>query len=164
MSQEFTYKLAKVSGGLGHYGEITLIVDQGATMDASIVEAYKGTGWERQGYTHTIPEQGDDNWKSAIRAGIAYALRRLEEPSIRVTVKEATGLVTDTNATILAYVASRALLENLPNRESTAEKERFEHLVFSSYTYEDSARLDLENFQLVGQLRAKSPYRIHSNG
>ncbi|QQR87013.1 MAG: hypothetical protein IPJ76_01940 [Flavobacteriales bacterium] len=164
MSHAFSYKLAKMKGGLGHYGEITVVVEARLADEPTIVEAYSGTGWERQGYAHTIPDKGFDDWKSAIRMGIEYALRRLEEQSIRVTVKEATGLITDTNATILAYAASRALLENLPNLESQTEKDRFEQLVFSSFNYEDSAQLDLEQFQLIGQLRPKSPYRVQANG
>jgi hypothetical protein len=164
VSHEFSYKLAKINGGLGHYGEITVVVEARHADEPTIVEAYTGAGWERQGYAHTIPDKGFDDWKSAIRMGIEYALRRLDEQSIRVTVKEATGLITDTNATILAYAASRALLENLPNLESQTEKDRFEQLVFSSFNYEDSAQLDLEQFQLIGQLRQKSPYRVQANG
>jgi hypothetical protein len=62
------------------------------------------------------------------------------------------------------YLPMQALLENLPNLESQTEKDRFEQLVFSSFNYEDSAQLDLEQFQLIGQLRQKSPYRVQANG
>lgn len=164
MSQELQFSFRKVKGCLGHFGEVVLIIDHLQPGEASIVEAYNGNGYAPQGYALTIPEKGFDDWKSAIRSGIEYAFKRLDDQRIRVTVKEATGLLTDTNSAILAYAASRALLGTLSNSETETEKIRFEELVLSSYNYEDNAQLDIEDLQLVGQLRSKSPYRFDTNG
>ena len=132
MNIESKYKLAKIKNGKSFYGEVILHIE--ASKKQEIIEAYNGTGFMGQGALEIIPPKGYDDWKQAIKLGINYGLDKVtDKRKFKVTIVEGSGLTTDTNSTILAFVASRAILEKIENNESTIEKEKFEKLVYSSW-------------------------------
>lgn len=127
------YKLAKIKNGKPFYGEIILYIEENTTTH-TIIENYDGNGFISQGTIESIPPKGYEDWKQGIKSGIHYGLSKItDNRKFKVTIVECNGFTTDTNPTILAFVASRAILEQIENNESTAEKEQFEELIYSSW-------------------------------
>ena len=134
---ESKYEISKINKGIPFFGRVKLMIQITKNENLEIIEKYNGKGFYSQGYEEIIPNEGYDNWKRGIIKGIEYAYSKLKlNKGIRVSIIEASGLTTDTNPTILGFVASRAILSKLENSESALEKEQLEEYMFSSSNFE----------------------------
>ena len=142
------HRLGTVKNAQPFFGEVILEIETKPNFEKSqIVEGYQGIGFQSQGYPITVPDKGYDSWKKGIKKGIDYGLKMLsDERKFKITILECTGLVTSTNPIILAFVASRALLNKIDNNESKAELNKLEEAVFSSWNYKPDSQLNFENF------------------
>lgn len=156
---ESTYRIAQYKGGLPHYGEVGLRMEVIETHKLEIVEKYQGEGWVRQGDKEFIPSEGYEPWKQGIQNGIRYAYTKLKHTrGMKVTVVQANGLITDTNPTILAFAASRAILTELENSETEEERKELEQLMFSSWDYPPESIPNLAECVIRGEKRPVSKY------
>lgn len=160
---ESRYKVAKYKNGLPHYGEVVLNFELTQTNRLELIENYQGSGWICQGYEEIVPDKGYDQWKKGIENGISYAYNKLKNNcGLKVTVIQATGLITDTNPTILAFAASRAILDKLENTESIDDLRELEELMFTSWNYDLDAIPNFEDKLIIGKKRPTTKYK--SNG
>ncbi len=95
-------------GGLGYAARVTILLEQDPARPYVEV-ACEGAGWIRHGLPEDVGPLGYDAWKAGARAGVAYALRSagLEHCGVRVT--RIVGMCSDTNPTIVAAAAARAV-------------------------------------------------------
>lgn len=152
MKIESKYKLRIVKNGKSFYGEVILEIESiSGLKEHQIIENYQGKGFQSQGYVETIPKEGYDSWKQGIKNGIIYGLKLIiDDRKFNVTILEANGLTTDTNPIILAFVAARALLDKIENKESKTEVEKLEELVYSSWNHGFDSQIDFENLTIEG--------------
>jgi len=156
---ESKHKVAKYKGGLPHYGEVMLHIEVTKSNNLELIENYQGDGWIRQGYEETVPNKGYDKWKKGIQNGISYAYAQLKNCSgLKVTVIQASGLITDTNPTILGFAASRAVLNKLENSENEEKCKELEHLTFSSWNYDFDSIPDFDKGTILGKKRPTTRY------
>lgn len=151
MRIQSTYKFAIVKNRKPFFGEVILEIEvlENAVVH-QIIENYQGDGFKSQGYVETIPKEGYETWKTGIKNGILYGLSRInDERKFRVSILESSGLSTDTNPIILAYAASRAILEKIEHIELQNEKDKLEALVFSSWNYKFDSQLNFNRFEIV---------------
>ncbi len=71
--------------------------------------ACNGGGWSGQGVIEEVSADGHDAWKAGAYAGVLFALRcaGLHEHGVRII--RIVGMTTDTNPTIVAAAAARAV-------------------------------------------------------
>ncbi|MDC7998045.1 hypothetical protein [Gilvibacter sediminis] len=145
-----SFKVAKVVKGLPHLGEVILELETTEKAGLEIIEDYRGEGWIGQGSLEVVPKEGYESWKAGVRAGIQYAFGKLKNVAgLKVVVIEANGMTTDTNPTILAYAASRAILQQFEHKESEAKRQNLESLVYSSYNFDLRAIPDFDNERIL---------------
>lgn len=157
---EVEFRVKKIVNGLPHLGEVKLKLDFTEINKLEIIESYKGEGWITQGSLVSIPEEGFGSWKSAIIRGISYAYSKLTlVDGLKVEVVTAIGIpATDTNATIIGYAASRAILENLENSETEVDFKLIEDLMYSSWNYEYDALPDFNKKIIEGKTINRKMY------
>lgn len=157
---EVEYRVKKVVNGLPHLGEVKLKLNFTETNKLEIIENYNGKGWVAQGSLASIPKEGFDSWKSAVKRGISYAYGKLNlDSGLRVEIVSVTGIpVTDTNATIIGYAASRAILDNFENFESDLDFKLLEKLMYSSWNYDFDALPDFNKKIIEGKIRKGTIY------
>jgi len=68
-----------------------------------------------------------------------------------VTILDCIGMTTDTNSTILGYVASRAILNTLDHNETEIQRDIIENLVFTSWNYRLDALPDFTRMVIKGE-------------
>ncbi|WP_299902120.1 hypothetical protein [uncultured Aquimarina sp.] len=157
---ESRYKIAKYKNGLPHYGEVVLNLELTKTNKLELIENYQGSGWIRQGYEEITHNEGYDKWKKGIHNGISYAYNKLKNSNgLKVTVIQASGLVTDTNPTILAFASSRAILDKLENTESKDESRELEELMFNSWNYDFDSIPNFEEKLIIGKKLPTTRYK-----
>ncbi|GAB1858419.1 hypothetical protein MHTCC0001_32560 [Flavobacteriaceae bacterium MHTCC 0001] len=144
----------KIKNGLSYFAKVYLTLRLTEKNILEIEEQYQeqaSSGFS-QGQSESISSEGYSNWKQGIHNGIAYAYGKLTENcGLKVIIENATGLVTDTNPTIIGFSTSRAILDKLPNDESQSELELLEKMMYSSWNYEHGAIPDFVNKKIVGE-------------
>ncbi len=111
-----------------------------------VIEKYKGTGFQSQGQVESTPKRGYKSWKKGVRLGVDYALSVINDNrKFKVSILALNGLTTDTNPIILAFVASRAILQEFENQESKADLTKIEEIVYNSWNYKYDSQLDFAN-------------------
>lgn len=126
------YKWHRFKNGRYLLAGITLRAERDdAATEHRIVEAYSGSGFTSQGYFESVPAKGYDEWKTGVREGLAYALSKLDG-YWTVTVEYLEGLTSDTTPAAVAYVAMRALWEQVGYEPDISEISRLEEVVFKT--------------------------------
>lgn len=145
------YRLGVMKNGKPFCGEVILEIESSLDIvEHQIIEQYQGEGFLSQGGIEKIPEEGYDSWKQGVKRGIIYGIKKIiDARKLKVTILECSGLTTDTNPIILAFVASRAILKELENKELESELNRLEELVFSSWNFKFDSQLDFDNFAIT---------------
>lgn len=151
MKIETKYKLGTVKNGKPFFGEVILEMESLFNSDKhEVIEKYIGKGFQSQGYLESIPKKGYDSWKKGVEIGVEYALRMINDNrKFKVTILESNGLTTDTNPIILAYVSSRAILKEFKNKESKADLDKIETIVFNSWNHEYDSQIDFVNLTVI---------------
>lgn len=156
---EVNYKIAKQHKGKPFLGEIELDLIINETVGLEIVENYQGNGFESQGQIIEVSSKGFIPWKHGIKSGIIYAYDKLcNIRGLIVKIKKTYGLATDTNPTILGYISSRAILDNLANFESDEQKMKIEKILFDSWLKDSSHIIDLFNHELSERILFEIDY------
>jgi hypothetical protein len=133
-----TYKWIKVKNGVPFGAAIELKITRSLNNTNTIVEAYKGRGFQGQGIIIQVPNTGFDDWKLGAKIGLEYAFSMVNG-SWEVEVLAIEGLITDTNPTVIGYVAIRAFFDGAGQELDSDKIEQLEVFVFKSW---DSRNLD----------------------
>lgn len=125
------YKWHRVKNGRHLLAGITLRAERNdAAGEHRIVEAYAGSRFTAQGYFESVPAKGYDDWKAGALEGLTYALSKLDG-YWTVTVEYLDGLSADTTPAAIAYVAMRALWEQVGYEPEAREISRLEEVVLN---------------------------------
>lgn len=125
-------KIRRIRSGLLHFAEVALRLE--SPSSAPGIEFHcSGEGWIRQGRIEDAPSTGYDDWKAGARIGVEFALSVMSSPPTRVLIDRISGLVTDTNPTIVGGAAALAVWEALAFSPPPDTLERLEAVVFASW-------------------------------
>lgn len=125
----FAGKVFAQRGGLGYAARVVVEVEPGAD---GIVVACSGPGWARQGAIEQASADGYADWKAGAVAGVAFALRIMGvDCGVRVVLIE--GMTTDTNPTIVAAAAARAVWQAIGFTPASELTRRIEAEVLGSW-------------------------------
>lgn len=129
------YKFAKIHhNGKAYLGLIELEFDVNNSDKLIIIEDYQGQGWIGQGHETVISQNGYDSWKKGIKIGLEYSYKKLKlQQGLEIKIKRASGLIINTNPTILGYTASRAILNKIEHSETEEEHKQILEEVYSSW-------------------------------
>lgn len=125
-------KFARVKVGLPHFAEVAVVVDP-AAGDFAVDLRCSGLGWTGQGYLEDAPAHGYDDWKAGATVGATSACGVAGLAGARVTVERISGLLTDTNPTIVAAAAALAVWNAIGFQPPPPIFERLEAQVFASW-------------------------------
>lgn len=149
MTIKSLFKLAIYKNGRPFFGQVKLEIKE-SFKGHLIEEKYSGNGFCSQGRFEVISEDGYELWKSAIREGVRYALTKItSQKKFKIIIIEAVGLSTDTNPTIMGYVSSRAILNEIDNSESIIEKNKLEELLYSSWQFGFNGQPDFNQLIII---------------
>lgn len=125
-------KLLSTHDGLCHFAEVAVEID--VTGVGIVIEmGCSGPGFQGQGALEDVPSAGYDDWKNGARAGVLFALRAVRVPHARVTVARITGVSSDTNPTVVAACAARAVWNALGISPPSDEVTRLDEIVAQSH-------------------------------
>jgi hypothetical protein len=142
------YRVKKMVNGASFYAEIGLTITETENGTLEVCENYSGEVFSSQGSLEQIPENGYNDWKKGILAGIEYAFQKLKNNNgLKVTVNQASGLSTETNPVILGFAASRAILKELEHSESDEQLAQIEIYVFGNDGFRQT---EIPDFKLDG--------------
>ncbi len=151
----------KVKNGLLHFGKVSLRIELTETNMLEIEEEYsdKKNSSFSQGQIISVPQKGFELWKEGACVGIEHAYLKVNRKSgLKVIIDNIEGLITDTNPTIIGFLAYKAIINKLPNSESQHEHEQLEKLVFSSWDYEYDAIPNFKEKIIIGKKRPTTRY------
>jgi hypothetical protein len=132
---ETTGRFARYSGGLPHFAEVAVFVERRSERPGIFLDC-TGAGFSSQGTIEDASATGYDSWKEGARAGAAFALHSIEVHEARVEIVRISGLGTDTNPSIVAAAAARAVWESLDVVPPADAVARVESIALSSWTRE----------------------------
>jgi hypothetical protein len=128
-------KFARIRDKLPHFAEVAVEVEL-SHPPSDVTFDCQGEGWLGQGYIDDVPASGGgyyEGWKAGAREGAFFALRA-SEVTARVRVTRISGLLTDTNPSIVAMAAALAVWRALSLQEPPSwAVERLESVVFGSW-------------------------------
>lgn len=130
--REVEGRFARQKDGAGYAARV-LIALQTDSKVPGITFCCAGEGWFAQGYLEDATADGYNDWKAGAKAGIEFALQVVQVSDVRVVVKRITGMTTDTNPTIVAAAAAKAVWSALDFEAPENVTQRMENLVFSSW-------------------------------
>ncbi len=106
MKQRGVGAVRRVIGGLPLYAEVELTAD--VSSSSEIVDLCSGEGWKGQGHIEDASADGYGDWKRGATTGVELGLHRAGVAA-RTELVRITGMMTDTNAEIVACAAMRAI-------------------------------------------------------
>ena len=104
-----------------------------------------GNGFTAQGYIEEVPANGYDDWKQGAINGVKFALEAINKQNTKVIITHIEGLTTDTNPTIVAAAAARALWNALEIEVSEVTEKNMEDFVLQSWS-NDAFFIPANNF------------------
>jgi hypothetical protein len=117
---------------LPYYALIRLEVETDCD-ETRITTDCHGQGFYSQGYIEEVPADGYDSWKDEAISGVVFALEVADVQKAEVTITHIEGLSTDTNPTIVAAAAARALWNALEISVSNETEKNLENYVLQSW-------------------------------
>lgn len=114
------------TGTLGHYNKMSFFAQveidiKQDTVNEVINFKCDGEGFRGQGYIEVVPASGYDDWKQGAVIGIKYALNKCFMKKYSIDILSISGLITDTNPTIIATAAAYAVWNALDIKLSNDE-------------------------------------------
>lgn len=119
-------------GGRGYAAKVTIVLDR-TPAQPSIELACTGRGWSSQGTPEEVGAHGYATWKAGACAGVAFALRCAGLHTYGVRITRIVGMTTDTNPTIVAAAAARAVWRATDFTPPPALLARFDAQVLASW-------------------------------
>ena len=131
IDDKLDYKFLKVKNGILFFAVINLEISKSDNGN-EIIEEYLGEGWKRQGSLESVPVNGYEDWKKAVKNGLEFAFTKSAE-KWRVKIKKVEGMTTDTNPTIVGFAAIVAFCEQTNTDLSFDTKAAIENFTFKSW-------------------------------
>ena len=125
-------KFGEYRNGLPHFARVVLSVDTPSEAPG-VTFSCSGTGFTAQGSIEEVPAEGYDDWKAGAEKGVVFALSAIAQSCCRVDIQRIEGLTTDTNPTIVGYVAAKAVWAAIGIHPPAEVDEKLLDLVFSSW-------------------------------
>ncbi len=124
-------RFLRVSDQLPHCAIVELDVDTNAG-GTHIADHCTGDGWVAQGYLENASAKGYDDWKAGARVGVEFALQ-VANVTANVVIRRITGMLTDTNPSIVAAAAANAIWDAVEFSPSSEAIACMESVVFQSW-------------------------------
>jgi hypothetical protein len=121
-------KFFRQRGGLGYAAQVTVVL----TGEEGVELACSGGGWRGQGAIEEASATSHAHWQAGARLGAMFALR-IAGREVGVRVVKVAGMTTDSNPTIVALAAARAVWLAVGFTPSTELIKRFEAEVVTSW-------------------------------
>jgi hypothetical protein len=122
----------RIEEGLPYVATVALAVELDSTE--FLVEFHcNGQGWTAQGHIEEVSEHGYHDWKAGAVAGVRFACDEAGIPNARVVVNFISGMITDTNPTVVAAAAALAVWKAFQFEPTSAAVELIEASVFRSW-------------------------------
>jgi hypothetical protein len=122
----------RIKDGLPYVAKVALTVDL-ASGEFQVEFDCNGRGWTAQGHLEEVPAHGYDDWKAGAVAGVRFACVEAGIPNARVVVNLISGMITDTNPTIVAAAAALAVWKAFQFEPTSDTVELIEASVFRSW-------------------------------
>lgn len=100
-------RFRRIKNQLPHCAIVELDVDTDAN-NTSIADRCAGDGWVAQGYLEDASAGRYEDWKAGARVGVEFALQ-VSNVTANVVVRRITGMITDTNPSVVAAAAANAI-------------------------------------------------------
>ena len=126
------YKWFKVKNGVPFGAAIGLKVRPNFQFKNTIIDACQGQGFKGQGMIIQVPEIGFESWKQGAKIGLEYCFSMVND-FWTVELVTIEGLVSDSNPTIIGYVAIRAFFDSIGQELDNDKIEQLEAVVFKSW-------------------------------
>ena len=130
-------------GGIGFAARVTITLEP-APAGPIVDLACTGDGWSGQGSIEDVGPRGHDAWKAGARAGVAFALRIAGGRETRVCITRILGMTSDTNPTLVAAAAARAVWIAFEFTPPPALLAALDRRVLASWDREPDAPPDLD--------------------
>ncbi len=125
-------KLLRVLGGRCYFAEVSLDVEVvGPSM--IVLTDCTGAGFERQGAVEYASASGYDDWKQGAIVGSHFGLRVAGVSRARIAVRRIGGTTADTNPTVVAACAARAVWNALGIAHPSDAVSRLDALMAQSH-------------------------------
>jgi hypothetical protein len=98
-----------------------------------------------QGHIEEVPATGYDDWKQGAINGVKFALEVINKRNAKVVITHIEGLTTDTNPTIVAAAAARAIWNAFEISIPEHTERNLENCVLESWS-NDSSFVPADNF------------------
>jgi hypothetical protein len=121
------YKWGMQKNGKGYVAQVSISVGANHQCENKIIENYYEMSTYGQYNNYTLPEP----WKIGARHGLEFAFS-LIDTYWTVHIHKIDGIITDTNAAIVAYTILSAFLEKIDYTLEPRKLDELEALVFSS--------------------------------
>jgi hypothetical protein len=132
INDKLDFRFLKVKNGKPFFAIVNLEVSRSDTGN-EIVEEYLGEGWKSQGSLESVPMNGYEDWKKAVKNGLEFAFSKSNE-KWKVIIKKVEGrIATDTNPTIVGFATILAFCEQTNLELENDLKSEIENFTFKSW-------------------------------
>lgn len=129
-------RFRRVHGGFPHCGIVELSVEPSDSPTDISVQC-SGAGWIRQGSLEDASADGYDDWKRGAVRGVEFALTVADQRAV-VVIRRITGMITDTNPSIVAGAAALAIWDALEFTSDETVITTMESVVFRGWKRDNS--------------------------
>jgi hypothetical protein len=113
--------------------KVEVSIDLTALTQGIAISCQGATPTFSQGETVDVPAEGFNDWKQGAVAGVTYALTRVGDPAVGVTIRRIWGLFSDTNPTLVGAAAIDAVWKALQIPPEDADVAHVQKMALSSW-------------------------------
>jgi len=140
INDKLDFRFLKVNNGKPFFAIINLEVIR-SDAENEIIEEYLGEGWKSQGILESVPINGYESWKKAVKNGLEFAFSKSNEKWI-VKIKKVEGRIAiDTNPTIVGFATILAFCEQTNLKLDLDLKNEIENFTFKSWEDKNDERI-----------------------
>lgn len=140
INEKLDYRFLKVKNGKPFFAIVNLEVCKSDSRN-EIIEEYIGEGWKRQGSIESVPINGYEDWKKAVKNGLEFAFSKTHE-KWNVKIKKVEGRIgTDTNPTIIGLATILAFCEQANLNLDSDLKNEIENFTFKSWENKNDEKI-----------------------
>lgn len=132
IDDKLDYRFLKVKNGKPFFAIINLEVSRSDNGN-EIIEEYLGEGWKSQGSIESVPMNGYEDWKKAVKNGLEFAFTK-SAGKWKVKIQKVEGRIgTDTNPTIVGFATILAFCVQTNLKLDSDLKDKIENFTFKSW-------------------------------
>lgn len=140
INDNLDFRFLKVKNGKPFFAIVNLEVSR-SNNGNKIVEEYLGEGWKIQGSLESVPMNGYEPWKKAVKNGLEFAFSKSNE-KWEVKIKRLEGRIgTDTNPTIIGFATILAFCEQTNLKLDLDLKNEIENFTFKSWENKNDEKI-----------------------